>query len=303
MATLKPYPQPDYDYNAKKLVAVYKSAQREIQFQLNEFLLNEDFRSADVARLRLRAIERILSELATNASSLTLQAVADSYREGINYTQSALGLKINPILTTPHKRMYASIIADTQNDILLANQFIEKHVKRAVRDAMSTGIVNTLGKGDNAVGQIKKSVIQELRKKLKAATDVTIVDRQGRKWSVEHYVDMLVFTKQKDAHMEASRVEAVERGVEYGVIVGPGAKDACQYHIGRIVRMTEAGDKSYMTLDELRGSGQIFHPKCRHSVVPYADPTQLSDKRKQIAESQEKLGRQALETGRRNPTL
>ncbi|WP_270813816.1 phage minor capsid protein [Exiguobacterium sp. CinTr1] len=303
MATLKPYPQPDYDYNAKQLVEIYRNARKEIQRQLDDFLLSEDFTSAAVAQARLQAVERILSELGRVASERATQAVTSSYLSGIESAQHAIGVTINAVLTTPHKRMVAALVADTQNDILATNAYIDKQVKRAVREAMSEGIRATLGSGDNNAKQIKADVLRRLRKRLRDAANTALTDSKGRRWDVDRYVDMLVFTKQKDAHMEASRVEAVERGVEYGVIIGPPAKDACRYHVGRVVRMTEAGDKQYMTLDELRGSGQIFHPKCRHSVVPYADPSQLSPTRQQTAEAQEKAGRQALATGKRNPTL
>lgn len=307
MEDIREWPQPEYDYNTRRLVAIYREGIQAIKTQLDEMLMQGELDDARFLAQMMAQYEQIVAQLNSDASQWAQDVLTEVYQNGVENGAFAAGatseVVANISLSRPHRLMANAFIADTQSDLLKMTQYVDAQVRTAVQSAVGQAIRNRIARGDNNVGVIKGDILRDLRKQFAEAADTVIIDKLGRAWTAERYADMIAYTKQKDAHDEATRIEALDRGVEYGLIVGPSATDACKYHIGRIVRLTEAGDDQYMTLDELKASNQIFHPKCRHRVVPYANPDNLSDKRKDTAASQERLGRAAIDSGKRNPKL
>lgn len=307
MEDIREWPQPEYDYNTKRLVAIYREGIQAIKTQLDEMLMQGELDDARFLAQMMAQYEQIVAQLNADATQWAQDVLTEAYQNGVENGAFALGATpeavANISLTRPHRLMANAFIADTQSDLLKMTQYVDAQVRTAVQSAVGQSIRSSIARGDNNVGELSRDILRDLRKQFAAAADTVIIDKLGRAWTAERYADMIAYTKQKDAHDEATRIEALNRGAEYGLIVGPSATDACKYHVGRVVRLTEAGDDQYMTLDELKASNQIFHPKCRHRVVPYANPDNLSDKRKDTAASQERLGRAAIDSGKRNPQL
>jgi len=304
---IREWPQPEYDYNTRRLVAIYREGIQAIKTQLDEMLMQGELDDARFLAQMMAQYEQIVSQLNSDASQWVQDVLTDVYQNGVENGAFASGVSeavvANISLSRPHRLMANAFIADTQSDLLKMTQYVDSQVRTAVQSAVGQTIRSRIARGDNNVGVIKRDILRDLRKQFAEAADTVIIDKLGRRWTAERYADMIAYTKQKDAHDEATRIEALDRGVEYGLIVGPSATDACKYHVGRIVRLTDAGDDQYMTLDELKASNQIFHPKCRHRVVPYANPDNLSPRRQATATSQEQAGRAAMDTGKRNPKL
>lgn len=307
MEDIREWPQPEYDYNTRRLVAIYREGIQAIKTQLDEMLMQGELDDARFLAQMMAQYEQIVSQLNSDASQWVQDVLTDVYQNGVENGAFASGVSeavvANISLSRPHRLMANAFIADTQSDLLKMTQYVDSQVRTAVQSAVGQTIRSRIARGDNNVGVIKRDILRDLRKQFAEAADTVIIDKLGRRWTAERYADMIAYTKQKDAHDEATRIEALDRGVEYGLIVGPSATDACKYHVGRIVRLTDAGDDQYMTLDELKASNQIFHPKCRHRVVPYANPDNLSPRRQATATSQEQAGRAAMDTGKRNPKL
>lgn len=307
MEDIREWPQPEYDYNTKRLVAIYREGIQAIKAQLDEMLMQGELDDAKFLAQMMAQYEQIVAQLNSDASQWVQDVLTEVYQNGVENGAYAAGASeaviANISLSRPHRLMANAFIADTQSDLLKMTQYVDAQVRTAVQGAVGQAIRNKAGRGSNNVGELSAQTLRNLRKTFAEAADTVIIDKLGRRWTAERYADMIAYTKQKDAHDEATRIEALDRGVEYGLIVGPSATDACKYHVGRIVRLTEAGDDQYMTLDELKASNQIFHPKCRHRVVPYANPDNLSPRRQATATSQEQAGRAAMDSGKRNPKL
>lgn len=307
MEDIREWPQPEYDYNTRKLVAIYRDGIQAIKTQLDEMLMQGELDDARFLAQMMAQYEQIVAQLNSDASQWAQDVLTEVYQNGVENGAFASGASetvvTNISLSRPHRLMANAFIADTQSDLLKMTQYVDAQVRTAVQGAVGQAIRNKVSRGSNNVGELSAQTLRNLRKTFAEAADTVIIDKLGRRWTAERYADMIAYTKQKDAHDEATRIEALDRGVEYGLIVGPSATDACKYHVGRIVRLTDAGDDQYMTLDELKASNQIFHPKCRHRVVPYANPDNLSPRRQAKATSQEQAGRAAMDTGKRNPKL
>ena len=94
---------------------------------------------------------------------------------------------------------------------------------------------------------------------------INVLDRR-----VTLYPEMVVRTKLQQAHVEGVRVESVERGVDLAVICSHGATDPCRNYEGLVISMN-GETPGYKTYQELRQSGKIFHPNCKHHISPIRD--------------------------------
>jgi len=96
----------------------------------------------------------------------------------------------------------------------------------------------------------------------------TFVDRRGRRWKTETYFDMLTKTVMANTLRETYAQTLINEGHDLVRVTFAGAKDACRHWEGRVLSLTGA-TPGYLTLEDARASGELFHPRCRHSTVAY----------------------------------
>ena len=173
-----------------------------------------------------------------------------------------------------------TLVNDTYNDLLIATQNTEKKIKQLVRsvinDTMRVKALEQLGRRTTRNAIIEKLTQQGLSKKVTDEAWVGIIDKANRRWNLSTYAEMVVRTKLQQAHVEGIRVETLERGVDLAVISSHGAKDACGSYEGLVISMN-GETPGYKTYQELRQSGKIFHPNCRHHISPIRDIKLLPD--------------------------
>lgn len=301
-----PPPKPNYERDVERLIQYYRLAMKEIVL----YLMSVDPASLD-ARMQkrlLKQIEEILSELNKNAKEWIEENIPKAYREGQASALVSLGeaasiaSAIDMVTASRLNRHYVeALINDTYDDLLQATQNTRRRVKQVIREIVAHQLrlkaAQNLGRKT-----MTRDVIKEMRERLGEAGQFAIRDRANRVWKIEDYADVVVRTKIMQAHIEGSRNEAMQRGALYGVISSHGATDACKFHEGRIVKLVPEAPGPYPTVEQLRASGQIFHPRCRHNVMPIRDPNLLPASVREKAERQAEVGDRALATGKRNPT-
>ena len=163
------------------------------------------------------------------------------------------------------------IVQDTMEDLLFVTQHTSKELKKVVRSTFSKNIqyhslVNESQKN------VKRIIERDLSKKflkesLQKKGFVGIVDSGGRRWNLKTYVDMAVSTKMSQAYTEGLKDRAISTGKDLAVIPEKGAKDSCRYFEGMLISLTGATE-GYMTYEQLKSTGLIFHPRCVHSPFP-----------------------------------
>lgn len=266
-------PQPNYDYDVKRLVKAFEQALKDVQRELDALFLT-DFERAQILAVE-KSILNILSDMTKYGDEWATVAMTAAATEGIASAIYALGLvstfdealkvvKFN----TANKRLIDAAIADTQADILAVTQNIERQAKLAIRKATAEAMRYKLTRGINATQDISK----EIRQRIVKATDVAIIDARGNRWKVGAYADMLARTKMMNAHREASINEALSEGSYYGRISRHNAKDACRKWEGKIVKLVADVPGDYPYIGDLPRN-EIFHPNCRHLVTPLRDPS------------------------------
>ena len=270
-------PQPNYDYDVKKLVKAYEQALKDVQNELNNLFLT-DFERAQILTVE-KSIRNILSDIAKYGNEWSAVAMTQAATNGIASTIYELGLtstyedalKIVKFNTT-NRRLIDAAIADTQADLLAITQNIDRQAKLAIRKATAEAMRHNLTRGTNATQDLSK----EIRQRIVKATDVAIIDARGNRWKVANYADMVASTKMMHAHREASINEALSEGSYYGRISRHGAKDACNQYEGKIVKLVANAPGDYPYIEDIPRK-QLFHPKCKHLVTPLRDPSKYNE--------------------------
>lgn len=305
--TFNPPPEPSYERDIEKLLRYYKRAVNDIVYQLTNFDLNA--LDAAMRRKLLQEIETILKDLDKNALEWIEENIPKAYREGQAATLVSIGEAATMAEATKlisfsnlNKHMVNAFIEDTYNDLLQATQNTRRKVKQTVREVVAEQLRS---KATQNLGRktMSRDIITELREKLTDAGTFAIRDSANRKWSIENYTDVVVRSKIQQSHIEGVKNQAIERNVYLGIISAHGAKDSCRFHENRLVRLTDHESvMQYPSVAELRASGQVFHPRCKHSVHALRSPDLLPKSVQEKAEKQAELGSKAIATGKRNPT-
>lgn len=163
------------------------------------------------------------------------------------------------------------IVQDTMEDLLFVTQHTKKELKKYVREVFRKNIQYHGLTGEN-YNNIKKLIEKELsaqfiKEELKKKGFVGIVDAGGKKWNLKTYIDMAVSTKMNQAYEEGLKDKAYITGNDLAVIPEKSAVDSCSRFEGMIISMTGATE-GFMTYDQLKATGLIFHPRCVHSPFP-----------------------------------
>jgi hypothetical protein len=308
MADFREIPTPNYEYSISRLVGYYKTAVREINRELERVDLT-DFQRTN-AMATLKSISEILAELDENATEWVEQNIPVAVRDGVAGTIYALGVvetleqahnivKFNRL----NKTLIEAVVADTQSDLLQVTQNMDRKIKAAIRLSSAHSMRLNMTRGINSTRVLKADMVAEMRKRLGDAVNTGIIDAHNppRRWKPHDYAEMVVKTKMMLAHNEATRNEAVSRGAYYAIISTHNAVDACRFHEGRIIKLTPDAPGDFPTYEQLRATGQIWHPRCRHIYSPVRNLDRLPDSVREKAEKQAELGNKAIATGKRNP--
>jgi hypothetical protein len=299
-------PRPNYDHDIDRLVKEYKKAMK----KLYSLLMRTDVHNLQRANALalIKEIEKELKLLDLFAADWIAENIPIAAEHGVASSLVTLGLvetieearavvKFNKI----NAAAIEAAIADTQEDLLQMTQNVKKRVRNAIRQVTADVMRENMTRGVNGIRTNSRDITRGLYEKLGKSLDTGIVDARNYKWKPTHYVDTVVRTKMLDIYRETHTNEALSRGAQYAVISSHGAKDACRFHEGRIVKLDPNAEGSYPTIDELRGSNQIFHPRCKHTYAAIRNLDRLTPSLKENAEKQEKRGNAALAAGTRNP--
>ncbi|MCY9546789.1 EndoU domain-containing protein [Lysinibacillus xylanilyticus] len=273
---MREVPQPDYDYDVKKIQKAYTKALKDVQNELNNLFLT-DFESAQIIAVE-KSIRNILSDIEKYGNEWSAVALTKSATEGIASTIYTLeltksyedALKIVKF-NTVNRRFIAAAIANTQSDLLAIIQNMERQSKVAIRKATVEAMRAKLANGINATSDISK----EIRERIINATGVAIIDARGNRWKVENYADVVARTNMMNAHREASINEALSEESYYGRISRHGAKDACSEYEGKIVKLVANAPGDYLYIGDIPRK-KLFHPRCKHLISPLRDPEKYS---------------------------
>lgn len=301
-------PRPSYERNVTQIRQTYQRAVRKVSDELERLDITDLSRQQSAAALANIAAE--LKALDKEGAQWAEENIPLAARQGVeraiinlgdakSWQEAAAIAKFN----RPNREMVEAAISDTQRSLLAVTQNIDRKTRTTIRSVTGRAMSENMAAGINGRKAISSDILSGLRSELGSALDTGIIDASGRRWNPTHYVDMVTRTKMFESYDEANRNEGIMRGALYAVISSHGAIDACRWHEGAIVRLTPEAPGSFPTLDELKASGQIFHPNCRHTYSVIRDPNLLPPEIREQALRKDALSQRALSAGGRNPKL
>jgi hypothetical protein len=202
---------------------------------------------------------------------------------GIIYTYDTIIVEVKEMVNT---EVLFKIKRATVNDLLQVTRNTDFMVKKLVQETMGKHLTarNLLKTGrQDLVGLVLKDLRGKGLEDSISNNMIAIVDKAGRRWKVNTYVDMVVQTKAHQVYVQGIKDFSSSHGGKGDLARiphNPLTKDACLKHEGKIISMTGA-TAGYETYDYLQSTGDIFHPRCRHAPIPYWDEDSIpKDKNK-----------------------
>lgn len=225
---------------------------------------------------------------------LCLMALYDSI--GKKYTTASI---LREVSETVSRDSVLKLRNVTMKDLLSVTRNTEYALKRLIRDTMSKHLtvkaMRNSGREDLAQQLIKELQGQALKKGIRAEM-IAIVDKAGRRWKLDNYVRMVTRTKAQEVVVSGIKDYVVEHdghGDLARIPFNPLTNDPCLPFQGLIISMTGA-THGYRTYDDLRATGHIFHPNCRHTPIPYWSLDDIPEERLKKHKKQEKAVNKAL---------
>ncbi|MEY8748953.1 phage minor capsid protein [Alkalicoccobacillus gibsonii] len=294
---MRKVPDPTYVKDSKEMRKFYLQARQAVTFEILK-LLNQGGSQSQLNHQTslLRQIDKILSDLNSEVQGKVELDIETEFRAGQasllyttgSYSSLAEATK-NVAFSQLSKVTIDAVMSDTFEDLLGATELTSKRVKaitrRVTQEQMRVSMAQAHGRKTMNKGIAEELTKAGLSKSIKEKGFVGIVDKAGRRWKMDNYVDMVVRTKYKQARVEGLRNQALEEDIDLAIISSHGAADACRFHEGKIISLNGL-TRGYPTYEELRASNEIFHPRCKHTLYPLSDLDMLTPAEREFAEQQ-----------------
>ncbi len=242
-----------------------------MQYQEAELALKEDIarklakgldesdwaiqKEIQIASIRRKA-ELEVKKLDRGIESLSGE-MEGAYRAGANGTE----IKVEGDFLSTNIEAIRALAAEKITLIRSAHFQILRRTIDAYRDAVS-----------EAVSLSTSGVYTRRQGAMKAMDDLVgrgfghFVDKKGRAWSLQSYVEMATRTGVSNAMLQG-RLDAYQAAGYDLVIISDAPEECsiCRPWEGRILSIS-GDDKKHASLDSARAAG-LFHPNCRHNAT------------------------------------
>lgn len=249
----------------KRLIKTYKKAQKDI---LQEVMSATDFGVARRRRI-LAQIDDILRTLKVTTDTFIQEELPIQYYGGADDAIKQLKNIKAPIMVDEgfsriHQDAVAAMVDETAEAFAEAMVGISRSGKRLLGRVSRELITQRLAKGMIG-GEARKQVTREIKAIILDSGINALVDRGGRRWSLERYADMLFRTKSVEARNRGLVNRLLENNYDLvQVSKHTGACELCAPWEGKILSAS-GSTKGYKTVAQAEEGG-LFHPNCRHAI-------------------------------------
>lgn len=268
MATNTPFTGPEVVFNDKKLTTLlgyYKSATKQI---ISELESATDFGRARRLQV-LKNIDSILQKLDKNTSEWFKGEVERYYKEYSQDTVVVLDSSGFPV-TSSFSSIDEEAIKTMTDDIMAYYRDSYSGVKRAamrmLNDSARDQVTALLAEG-RITGETRKAIADKIAGLLKEGL-VALVDRSGRKWSLESYANMLTRTMLVRTANQGVQNRLVDSGYDLVQVTEHiGSCQLCGPWQGKILSIS-GKHPNYPSVAKAEEAG-LHHPNCKHRLVAY----------------------------------
>lgn len=251
----------------QKLAGYYSAATNRIIARLTSLTSFEQARQLEV----LAQIDEILHDLDQKTTATIQTEVEASYKKYANQTTNVAkksGIELNPTLTVIDRQAIEALTNGTMESYREAYSGVKRAAMRMLTDAHRQEIQATLIEG-RITGATRKTIADSIAGQLKDRL-VTLVDKGGRKWSLEAYSNMLTRTMFVKSANDGIINRLLGGGEDLVQVSYHGATcQLCSPWEAKILSISGL-NPVYPSRAEAENNG-LMHPNCRHRYLPYRE--------------------------------
>lgn len=269
------------DEQAQSLIKLYAQAEQDITKRIERALERDN----DIVYLSgvKRNVDIIIEDLKDGGRKWVDKVVPMFYKSGAEYANryvkdAGVSVIAGPWLGGIHQHAMQVLAEATYTRIDNISNTIGRQFDDIYRKLQLETLRGTVA-GYDAWGQAAR----DLKRQFEERGITGFVDKRGREWSIERYVDTVARTVPMEAHLGGTANRLLEQGFDLiEISTHSNPCDKCLPWQGEILSLT-GKTEGYPTLAEARAAG-LFHPRCRHA---FSASLVLED---EIAKLQDKLG-------------
>lgn len=257
----------------QRLVALYIDSSKRL---LADFDTVTDFSQANRVKL-LRNVDKELQRLAKESGAWVNDEVRKAYKNGMEDAIDGLqilgskgaidnSLPVTRLFTKPNERAVAALVDDASKAFGESLTTVGRSVRNITSQAFQREVRATIAEGVLS-GQTRLEIVRDVKAALQSNGLTGLVDKGGKRWSMDRYADMLARTKLTEARNTGLANKMLENGNDLvQVSINGSDHPACADWEGKILSLT-GKTNGYPTVDDAESDG-LWHPNCKHTINP-----------------------------------
>lgn len=252
----------------ERLISAYKKAYSEV---VREIVTIKDLKIR-TRKQKLANITEILKDLKVDVDAFIEKEIEKQYTAGALQairelkSQGVEGIEMSAF-NRIHREAIKNLVSETQSAFLVGMQGVAKDANvvlgRAVRDQITMRLLEG-SISSRVMREVKNNIVNDLKDRGLSA----LIDKGGKRWSLDNYSQMIIRTKLAESRNRGVANKTAEMGYDLVIVSTHGSKHfECARWEGQILSMT-GFNKNYPTLDDATSSG-LFHPNCLHAINPF----------------------------------
>ena len=215
----------------------------------------------------------IAAELERATRTWISEAVVEWYKEGLYVSIATIvnsGAKMKYLGFSPTDRIMLQNLADSiWLDFGRGISGVRSSALSALTDAERVALQQQLARGIGT-GQTLRELRAALEETFRQRGFTALIDRGGRRWSLDVYSDMLARTKRTQVANTAVQTRMAENNEDLTVVSSHNSKhELCRTWEGRVLAIS-GKTKGIPSVSFATASG-LFHPNCQHRLYPYVE--------------------------------
>ena len=250
---------------ARKLVSIFRSAQTRI---VKEIATATDFGVSHRKAILLQ-VDEILIELGEDIQVFTDKTLSGFYKEGADMAVKQLknvdaDIAVKSGFNRLHRDAIIALVDDTVSRYAEAITGVKRSTQRLLGQALRQQLAQEIAFGA-LTGDALRTVRRNIKGLLQEEGLAALVDKGGRKWSLDRYSEMLYRTKIVEARNMGLANRMAENNYDLVQVSDhEGECQLCRPWEGKILSIT-GNTKKYPSLQTAIDAG-LFHPNCKHAI-------------------------------------
>lgn len=256
-----------------ELIALYEATYKKLAMELAESTT-----AGKIQKLKVMArINSELESLGVQVNRWIEKEIPQYYLDGANQAVQdlrSMGVEVTKAsgMAVINREAIKALTDETALTFAEGIRGISRNARRILDDATKLQINLTIAEG-LLTGDARQTVSASIRAKLADEGLTAVVDRSGRKWTLERYAEMLVRTKGVEARNQGLANRMLQNGYDLVQVTNHGSTHAeCARWEGKVLSISgktpRGGDGEFAvagTVEEARSAG-LFHPNCKHAI-------------------------------------